>query len=310
MPAGIFYCWLSRLTFSLAALRTSVDRMLESYSYSERPPSVFQATHTAEVHPGASITAQIDTIYMAVAIRITRTSQALDGRTQRIHIHPSYGSLGDLSSPTPGRPHITFIAPLPKLCLLLTIRYSSATSPLHPAGTHAKSAADVQAFDEGGVRYSPMIETLDGGGGRGIQVVSTEEGFEEASKRCVYESPSNQLFAEKTLSRSGWKHIEVQISTCGNESSVQRRFQKVVERLAQADPVVCWRLPVHSTSWSNDGMHVVAPLTGEIIEMHPAVLTESEMMAKGDTIAALSMMKMECGGGAARGESNVEGKRR
>lgn len=79
MPAGIFYCWLSRLTFSLAALRTSVDRMLESYSYSERPPSVFQATHTAEVHPGASITAQIDTIYMAVAIRITRTSQALDG---------------------------------------------------------------------------------------------------------------------------------------------------------------------------------------------------------------------------------------
>ncbi|KZP02456.1 hypothetical protein FIBSPDRAFT_770717 [Athelia psychrophila] len=75
-----------------------------------------------------------------------------------------------------------------------------------------------------------MSDALNGGGRRGMRVVSAEEG--------VGEAPSGQLFAEKTLSGPGWKRIEVQIVGDGagdvvhlweRECSVQRRFQNVVE---------------------------------------------------------------------------------
>lgn len=52
-------------------------------------------------------------------------------------------------------------------------------------GAHVKSAGDVRAFAQGTVRYPVMIKALDGGGGRGIRIVSAEEGVEEAFKRYV-----------------------------------------------------------------------------------------------------------------------------
>ncbi|KZP12838.1 hypothetical protein FIBSPDRAFT_148493 [Athelia psychrophila] len=108
-------------------------------------------------------------------------------------------------------------------------------------------------FVEGGIRYPVMIDALNGGGRRGMRVISAEEGVEEAFKRfveirasctyadadhfrCMGESPS---CVEKALPGPGWKHIEVQIVGDGagdvvhlweRECSVQRRFQNVVER--------------------------------------------------------------------------------
>ena len=51
--------------------------------------------------------------------------------------------------------------------------------------------------------------------------------------RCIGESSSGQVFAEKTLSDPGWKHIEIQVIGDGTgavnhlwerECSVQRRY--------------------------------------------------------------------------------------
>ncbi|KAF7975679.1 hypothetical protein HWV62_8781 [Athelia sp. TMB] len=43
----------------------------------------------------------------------------------------------------------------------------------------------------------------------------------------------------------------------------------------------------------NDTAHVGAPMTGKIVDLHPAVLAQTGMVAKGDALAVLSVMKME-----------------
>ncbi|KZP17462.1 carboxylase:pyruvate/acetyl-coa/propionyl-CoA [Athelia psychrophila] len=178
-------------------------------------------------------------------------------RTQSTHIHPGYGFLSEsfalaslLASPTPGRPNVTFIGPAPETLRIagdkmLSRNLAVAQGVPVARGTHVKSAADVRTFAEGGVRYPVMIKALDGGGGRGIRVASSGADVEEAFKRCMGESPSGQLFAEKALSGPGWKHVEVQIVGDGTgdvvhlwerECSVQRRFQKVVEMAPSTIP--------------------------------------------------------------------------
>lgn len=82
-----------------------------------------------------------------------------------------------------------------------------------------------------------MVKAIDGGGGRGIRLISNEEQLASSVKRAVEESPSKQLFAEKAAI-DGFRHIEVQIIGDGTgnvthlwerECSIQRRYQKVVE---------------------------------------------------------------------------------
>ena len=87
------------------------------------------------------------------------------------------------------------------------------------------------------VGYPLMIKAVDGGGGRGIRLVKSEDVLENAVQRCVSESPSRMVFAEEAAV-DGYKHIEVQIIGDGRggvkhlwerDCSVQRRFQKIVE---------------------------------------------------------------------------------
>jgi pyruvate carboxylase len=82
-----------------------------------------------------------------------------------------------------------------------------------------------------------MIKAVDGGGGRGIRLVRSEDQMASLMKRAVEESPTKQVFAEKAAV-DGFRHIEVQIigDGAGNvthlwerECSLQRRYQKVVE---------------------------------------------------------------------------------
>lgn len=82
-----------------------------------------------------------------------------------------------------------------------------------------------------------MVKAVDGGGGRGIRLIRSENALISAVKRAVEESPSRQVFAEKAAV-DGFRHIEVQIIGGGNgyvthlwerECSIQRRYQKIVE---------------------------------------------------------------------------------
>ncbi|EXJ63941.1 hypothetical protein A1O7_00276 [Cladophialophora yegresii CBS 114405] len=98
------------------------------------------------------------------------------------------------------------------------------------------SVQDVRRF-AGQVGYPLMIKAVDGGGGRGIRLVRSEDALENAVQRCVSESPSRLVFAEQAAV-DGYKHIEIQIIGNGKggvkhlwerDCSVQRRFQKIVE---------------------------------------------------------------------------------
>ncbi|QDS72163.1 hypothetical protein FKW77_004555 [Venturia effusa] len=85
--------------------------------------------------------------------------------------------------------------------------------------------------------YPIMIKAVDGGGGRGIRLIWSEEAIEAAAMRAIKESPSKLVFAEKAAI-NGYLHVEVQIIGDGNgevrhlwerQCSIQRRYQKVVE---------------------------------------------------------------------------------
>lgn len=87
------------------------------------------------------------------------------------------------------------------------------------------------------VGFPVMIKAADGGGGRGIRLVSKAADLKTAVQRCIAESPSGKVFVEKAAV-DGFKHIEVQIVGDGKggvkhawerDCSLQRRFQKIVE---------------------------------------------------------------------------------
>ncbi|KZP24299.1 hypothetical protein FIBSPDRAFT_951342 [Athelia psychrophila] len=110
----------------------------------------------------------------------------LDGppwfRESRVHclyskeIHPGYASRSPQPLlPTPGRPNDAFLGLAPE-----TLRIAG--------DKRLQSTADLHAFGESGIGYPVMIKALDGGGGRGIRVVSAHEVVEEALKRCTGET--------------------------------------------------------------------------------------------------------------------------
>lgn len=87
------------------------------------------------------------------------------------------------------------------------------------------------------VGYPIMVKAVDGGGGRGIRLILTEDALEASARRAIEESPSKLVFAEKAAV-DGFLHVEVQIVGDGlgnvqhlweRQCSIQRRYQKVVE---------------------------------------------------------------------------------
>jgi len=109
--------------------------------------------------------------------------------------------------------------------------------PVSPALLQpTNSVEDVRRFASA-VGYPIMVKAVDGGGGRGIRLISSEDQLASLMKRAVEESPSKQVFAEKAAV-NGFRHIEIQIIGDGTgnvthlwerECSLQRRYQKVVE---------------------------------------------------------------------------------
>ncbi|PFH47292.1 hypothetical protein AMATHDRAFT_152507 [Amanita thiersii Skay4041] len=160
------------------------------------------------------------------------------------HIHPGYGFLSESTqlAVQTSEASLTFIGPSPTTLRmasdkLLSRQEAEAAGIPVASGKHVSSTRDIHEFAQM-VGYPVMIKALDGGGGRGIRLVDSPESIDEAYKRCLGESPSRQVFVEKSLSGRGWKHVEVQIIGDGRgnvnhmwerECSVQRKFQKIVE---------------------------------------------------------------------------------
>ncbi|KAG7133458.1 Acetyl-CoA carboxylase like protein [Verticillium longisporum] len=86
------------------------------------------------------------------------------------------------------------------------------------------------------IGFPIMVKASEGGGGKGIRKVVSEEGFEELYKAAASEIPGSPIFIMKLAGNA--RHLEVQlladqygnnISLFGRDCSVQRRHQKIIE---------------------------------------------------------------------------------
>ncbi|XP_078663986.1 acetyl-CoA carboxylase-like isoform X7 [Branchiostoma floridae x Branchiostoma belcheri] len=101
--------------------------------------------------------------------------------------------------------------------------------------------ACVETAEEGiqsatAIGYPVMIKASEGGGGKGIRKVETEDDFPAAFRQVQNEVPGSPIFIMK-LAKSA-RHLEVQlladqygnaISIFGRDCSIQRRHQKIIE---------------------------------------------------------------------------------
>jgi acetyl-CoA carboxylase/biotin carboxylase 1 len=86
------------------------------------------------------------------------------------------------------------------------------------------------------IGFPVMVKASEGGGGKGIRKVESEEGFEALYKAAASEIPGSPIFIMKLAGSA--RHLEVQlladqygnnISLFGRDCSVQRRHQKIIE---------------------------------------------------------------------------------
>lgn len=86
------------------------------------------------------------------------------------------------------------------------------------------------------IGFPVMIKASEGGGGKGIRKVDSEEGFTALYKAAASEIPGSPIFIMKLAGNA--RHLEVQlladqygqnISLFGRDCSVQRRHQKIIE---------------------------------------------------------------------------------
>src|SRR6201996_2005996 len=86
------------------------------------------------------------------------------------------------------------------------------------------------------IGFPVMVKASEGGGGKGIRKVYSEEGFEALYRAAASEIPGSPIFIMKLAGNA--RHLEVQlladqygnnISLFGRDCSVQRRHQKIIE---------------------------------------------------------------------------------
>ncbi|KAL5289420.1 hypothetical protein ACFFRR_009517 [Megaselia abdita] len=86
------------------------------------------------------------------------------------------------------------------------------------------------------IGYPVMIKASEGGGGKGIRRVDTQDEFPNLFRQVQSEIPGSPIFVMKLA--SGARHLEVQlladqhgnaISLFGRDCSIQRRHQKIIE---------------------------------------------------------------------------------
>ncbi|CEG78358.1 hypothetical protein RMATCC62417_12980 [Rhizopus microsporus] len=165
-------------------------------------------------------------------------------RVNATAIHPGYGFLSESAdfAEQCERAKIIFVGPSPQCIKAMGDKVSArqvakaAGIPVIPGIEQSISSSEVVQFAEHNGGYPVMLKARDGGGGRGIRIVHSDQEVLDALTRCTNESPSKQIFVEKAV--IGAKHIEVQIlgdnknnviHLYERDCSIQRRYQKLLE---------------------------------------------------------------------------------
>lgn len=163
-------------------------------------------------------------------------------------IHPGYGFLSENPEFVEAceKEGIAFIGPNVDVMYKMGDKISSkkmaieCNVPIIPGVDHAVRSLDEVMEVARKVGYPVMLKASNGGGGRGMRIVNSEEEmpkeFEEARNEAKKAFGDDKIFVEKYLRDP--KHIEVQVlgDKYGNvvhlfdrDCSVQRRHQKVIE---------------------------------------------------------------------------------
>ena len=163
-------------------------------------------------------------------------------------IHPGYGFLAEnpVLVEECEKNGLVFIGPTVESMNAMGDKISSkqiaiaSEVPIIPGVDHAMKTTEEAIEVARKVGYPVMLKASNGGGGRGMRIVNSEEEMAKEFKEAIDESKKafgdDQVFIEKYL--KGPKHVEVQVlaDNYGNvvhlfdrDCSVQRRHQKVVE---------------------------------------------------------------------------------
>lgn len=168
-------------------------------------------------------------------------------------IHPGYGFLSENAAfaNLVEAAGIAFVGPSAHAIEIMGSKLAAKAAvanyniPLVPGTAHALTdvAEGKQRAEE--IGYPVLIKASAGGGGKGMRVVESPEGFEEGMQRAISEATSafgdGSVFLEKFITSP--RHIEIQVmgDKHGNlvylferECSVQRRHQKVIEEAPSA----------------------------------------------------------------------------
>ncbi|ORE06874.1 hypothetical protein BCV72DRAFT_327917 [Rhizopus microsporus var. microsporus] len=165
-------------------------------------------------------------------------------RVNATAIHPGYGFLSESAdfAEQCEKAKIIFVGPSPQCIKAAGDKVSArqvakvAGIPVIPGIEQSISSTEVVQFAEDNGGYPVILKARDGGGGRGIRIVHSDQEVPDALTRCTNESPSKQVFVEKAV--IGAKHIEVQIlgdnknnviHLFERDCSIQRRYQKLLE---------------------------------------------------------------------------------
>jgi len=163
-------------------------------------------------------------------------------------IHPGYGFLSENPSFNQAVKDsgLIFIGPNPDAMKVLgskvesRIKMMEAGVPVVPGmGTSSLKIEDfIQSAKE--IGYPVLVKASDGGGGKGMRIVRSENELKSAVEASIRESKSSfgsdKVFLEKYIEKP--RHIEIQVArdTHGNarhfferECSIQRRHQKIIE---------------------------------------------------------------------------------
>ncbi|MFC1885732.1 carboxyl transferase domain-containing protein [Thermodesulfobacteriota bacterium] len=164
-------------------------------------------------------------------------------------IHPGYGFLSEKEAFAKRckDENITFVGPRTEILELFGDKVrarelaESNGVPILRGTRGPTSLEQARNFFEALPEKSAMIiKAIEGGGGRGMRVVSSIDEFENAFKRCRSEAlaalGNGDVYVEQLMPRA--RHIEVQIAGDGSgavihlgerDCSIQRRHQKLIE---------------------------------------------------------------------------------